>query len=161
MTVMVVELRADWIARCPERSFKFHHYRQDGSCRCYPDNAAERNIRAERRAVEEGHRAMVQDDGSIKVVSDSYDGKHYVVTYVDSGNGIRFSCRPEGRMAYRDDHLELDAEPGVAPCKHAAVAARRLEREGLAVFIDAGIWRAISRTPPPPTPDDPLEGLPR
>lgn len=159
--VAVVELRpASWIARCPIRSFAFHHYRQDGTCLCIPDRAAERNIAAEKRAVEEGHRAFVQPGGWVKVVSDTYDGKWYVVTYVDSGNGIRFSCRPDGRMAFRDDHLETNAEPGVVPCKHAAVAARRLEREGLARFDPIGIWRSTVLRELPPS-DDPLEGLPR
>jgi hypothetical protein len=156
-----VDLHASWIARCPVRSFTRSHYRHDGTCRCWPENAAERNIRAERRAVEEGHHAFVQPDGSILVVSDTHEGKRYRVTYADSGNGIRFECKPEGAHAFKDDHLDAIAEPGVAPCKHSALAARRLEREGLAVFLDVGVWVAIVRTPPPQTPDNPLEGLPR
>jgi hypothetical protein len=92
---------------------------------------AERNVAAEVRAVEEGHRALLNEDGSIRVVSDTRPGKAYRVEFTGIGGAARFTCRPEGDHAYHDDHRQITAECGALPCKHAAVAARRLERQGL------------------------------
>lgn len=124
--------------------------------------AAERNLAAEARAVEAGHRAFVQEGGWIKVTSDTHGdlGKWYHVEFLGTpGAPIRFSCIPEGPKAYQDDHKAGSARPGVVPCMHAALAARRLEREGLAVLDEVGLWRDarefVSRQP-----DDPFEGLP-
>lgn len=104
---------------------------------------ARRNLDAEVRAVEEGHRAYVQDGGWVRVVSDRFEGtgKHYRVEVEPAapGRGIGFSCRPAGFAAFEEDHKVATAEPGIVPCKHAALAARRLEREGLAVLV-AGRW---------------------
>lgn len=88
-------------------------------------------FRAECRAVEEGHRARVADDGSVAVKSDSTDGVTYNVTFAATPDGrVRFGCTcPSG--FYRN------ALP--VPCKHAALAARRLERERLAEWSD-GLW---------------------
>lgn len=132
---------------------------------------AERNVAAEARAVEEGHHARVQDDGSVKVTSDTHGdlGKWYRVEYVAHMDGlISFSCRPGGPMAYRDDHLAASSMPGSVPCKHAALAARRLEREGLARYDDNGRWsvdasmlEAIRAKIEAQMPEDPFEGLPR
>lgn len=104
--------------------------------------AAARNLAAEVRAVEEGHRARL-DQGAIVVTSDTHHGKAYRVTAVSvwAGQPITFTCTPEGDAAYRDDHLHTVGAPGVTPCKHAALAARRLEREGLAELA-AGRWVA-------------------
>lgn len=131
----------------------------------------ERNVAAEARAVEEGHRARVQDDGSVKVTSDTHGdlGKWYRVEYVSHSDGlISFTCQPGGPMAYRDDHLAASSTPGAVPCKHAALAARRLEREGLAVYDQHGRWsvtaEALERIRAKlaaATPADLLEGLPR
>lgn len=103
----------------------------------------ERNVGAESRAVEEGHRAQVQPGGWVKVVSDTHGdiGKWFHVEFVTHIDGlISFSCRPEGPKAYKDDHLAASAAPGTVPCKHAALAARRLEREGLARYDNHGRW---------------------
>lgn len=129
----------------------------------------ERNVAAEARAVEDGHYAVVQDGGWVKVVSESYDGKWYRVEFVAHTDGlISFSCRPEGREAYADDHLAASAAPGTVPCKHAALAARRLERERLATYDGAGRWSVtpttlerIRRRVEQSTPANLLEGLPR
>lgn len=104
--------------------------------------AAARNLAAEVRAVEEGHRARL-DQGAIVVTSDTHHGKAYRVTAVSvwAGQPITFTCTPEGDAAYRDDHLHTVGAPGVTPCKHAALAARRLEREGLAELA-GGRWLA-------------------
>jgi hypothetical protein len=95
--------------------------------------SARRSLAAEVRAVEEGHRAFVQPGGSIRVVSDIRLGVAYRVTFVAAPDGVVwFACTcPSGR--HRDDTAPL-------VCKHQALAARRLEREGLARW-DAGLWR--------------------
>lgn len=127
----------------------------------------EANIAAESRAVEDGHHALVMPGGWVKVVSDTHHGKWYEVVFLGHIDGlILFVCRPHGPNAYRDDHLyAASALPGRLPCKHAALAARRLEREGLAVYDAHGRWQvtelALSLLPAPRRlPDDPLEGLP-
>lgn len=136
-----------------------------------PTNAARRNLAAEERAVEEGHRAFVQDDGSVLVVSDTFEHKRYRVTFTDAGTGIVFRCTPQGHRAFEADHLDASAPPGVVCCKHAAVAARRLERERLAEFTSAGVWRALAVKPAHVhefvdgrcscgEPEDPFDGLP-
>lgn len=130
---------------------------------------AERNVAAEARAVEEGHRAYVQSGGWVKVISDTHHGKWFHVEFCAHIDGlISFNCRPEGPNSYRDDHLAASASPGSVPCKHAALAARALERHDLACYDGHGRWsitatmledlRAnLERT----APCDPLEGLPR
>ena len=73
-------------------------------------------LAAEIRAVEEGHNARVMPDGSVLVKAESHPGNYRVI------------IRPSLPV----------------PCKHAAVAARRLEREGLARWDD-GLWRLRER----------------
>lgn len=114
--------------------------------------AWQRNRDAETRAVEEGHRAFVQQDGSVRVASDSQPGKWYRVTFVGTSDGmIAWSCDPRGEQAYSDDHLHVDSRDGVVPCKHAAVAARRLERERMAMLDVEGRW-VLHPAFVPPTP---------
>lgn len=130
---------------------------------------AERNVRAEARAVEAGHRALLLDGGKVKIVSDTYDGKWYVVEFVAHTDGlVSFTCHPEGRNAYRDDHLAASSTPGSVPCMHAATAARRLERERLTAYDEHGRWaitpealRRIAVRVGAQMPVDLLEGLPR
>lgn len=112
----------------------------------------ERNVAAETRAVEAGHRAFVQPDGSIRVLSDTHGdlGKGYRVEFVAGAYDglVRFTCTPEGAMAYRDDHLHVETvRPGEVPCMHAALAARRLEREGLIRYDKNGRWQLVSFRP--------------
>lgn len=124
---------------------------------------AVRNIAAEVRFVEEGHRATLLPGGAIRVVSDTHHGKGYRVEFsaLAAGEPIRWSCQPEGRAAFTDDHLLVTASDGSLPCKHAAGAARRLEREGLAALDRLGRWVATEKAVPaaPPAPADPFEGL--
>lgn len=126
---------------------------------------AERNLNAEVRAVEEGHRAFMQNDGRrdwVQVVSDTHHGKTYRVDFLafDVDNPIVFTCTPHGTAAYSGDHLVRQVEAGVTGCKHAALAARRLEREGQAE-LRGGLWVATSKMPLPEfnQPADPFEGL--
>ena len=78
--------------------------------------------------------------GAIRVVSDTHAGKAYRVEFsAYRGGGVVFSCTPEGSKAFQDDHLATTGSAGVVPCMHAAVAARRLEREGLIVLVN-GEW---------------------
>ncbi len=101
---------------------------------------AERNLAAEVRAVEEGHRAIATDVGTYRVVSDTRPGKAYVVRV---GGWLHcdavFDCTPHGDAAYTGDHKAV-CDAGVAPCKHAAVVARRMEREGELALSEAGRW---------------------
>lgn len=132
-----------------------------------PRTAARRNLDAEVRAVEEGHRAFV-DGASIVVVSDTHHGKRYRVHAHAgvAGSLITFQCAPEGNRCYSDDHLATAGAPGVTPCKHAALAARRLEREGLAELDADFHWTATplaGQLAPAPAPvvedDDPFAGI--
>ena len=92
-------------------------------------------LTAEIRAVEEGHNARVLPDGSILVKAESRPGSYRVfLRGVDDGV-LWFGCSCRSGQ-YRSS-LPV-------PCKHAAVAARRLEREGLARWED-GSWRLRER----------------
>jgi hypothetical protein len=92
-------------------------------------------LAAEIRAVEEGHNARVLPDGSILVKAESHPG-NYRVTIRGLDHGIlRFGC--DCRSGQYRTALPV-------PCKHAALAARRLEREGLARWDD-GSWRLRDR----------------
>ena len=92
-------------------------------------------LAAEIRAVEEGHNARVLPDGSILVKAESHPGSYRVVIRGIDGGILRFGCSCRSGQ-YRT------ALP--VPCKHAALAARRLEREGLARWDD-GSWRLRDR----------------
>jgi hypothetical protein len=84
-------------------------------------------LAAEIRAVEEGHNARVLPDGSILVKSESHPGSYRVSIRGMVDGVLRFGCTCRSGE-YRS------ALP--VPCKHAALAARRLEREGLARWDD-------------------------
>jgi hypothetical protein len=98
-----------------------------------PENQAAYAIACEARGLREGRRARVLHDGSLLVKASSGDGS-YRVRVAGVRNGLlvlRCSC-PSG-----DYRARLPV-----PCKHAALAARRLEREGLARWdADLGGWR--------------------
>lgn len=118
---------------------------------------AERNLAAEVRGVEEGHHAFlissVAARAALKVASDTKPGKWYGVNATASPGGpVVFSCEPFGDHAYEDDHLLLTGECGIVPCKHAAVAARRLERARL-IELDpiTGTWLDARPTLAPTT----------
>jgi len=125
---------------------------------------AARNLAAEVRAVEEGHHARL-DGAGIVVTSDTRHAKSYRVAAaaVSAGQPVTFTCTPEGDGAYDGDHRHVVGVPGVVPCKHAALAARRLEREGLAELV-AGRWVTTHlaqrvAAPAPPIDDDPFAGV--
>jgi hypothetical protein len=88
-------------------------------------------LAAEIRAVESGHNARVLPDGSILVKSDSQPGSHRVwIRGVRDGTVLLgCTCRSGTHRASLP-----------VPCKHAALAGRRLERERLASWHD-GTWR--------------------
>jgi hypothetical protein len=92
-------------------------------------------LAAEIRAVEEGHNARVLPDGSILVKAESHPGSYRVSLRGIADGVLRFGCTCRSGE-YRGT-LPV-------PCKHAAVAARRLEREGLARWDD-GSWRLRER----------------
>ena len=127
---------------------------------------AERNLAAETRAVEEGHRA-ISDGYRYRIVSDTDPDKHYRVTPSAhaAGDFVSFSCSPTHDGA-ADHGYAYSGAPGTAGCKHAALAARRLEREGRARLDEAGRWVALGPVGAAleailNRPADPLEGLPR
>ncbi len=88
-------------------------------------------LAAEVRAVESGHNARVLPDGSVLVKSDSEPGSHRVwIRGVRDGTVLLgCTCRSGTHRASLP-----------VPCKHAALAGRRLERERLASWHD-GTWR--------------------
>jgi hypothetical protein len=92
-------------------------------------------LAAEVRAVESGHNARVLDDGSILVKSDSRPGSHRVWIRGVSDGTVLLGCTC--RSGTHRASLPV-------PCKHAALAGRRLEREGLARWHD-GAWRIGQR----------------
>jgi len=98
-------------------------------------NQAAYALAAELRGVEGGRRTRVLQDGSLLVKADSQPGSYRVQVDGVADGLIVFRCTcPSGD--YRA-HLPV-------PCKHAALAARRLEREGLAAWRDGG-WRPRRR----------------
>lgn len=129
--------------------------------------AVERSIGAEVRAIEEGHRAFAAGD-RFEVISDRGDGVRYQVTVADVGGLIAFGC--DHRQVRRYATSATTEEPGLLPCKHAAVVAHRLEREGLARF-DGDRWQVTDRARQLTASagergygldsDDPFHGLPR
>ena len=87
-------------------------------------------LAAEIRAVEEGHNARVLPDGSLLVKAESHPGSYRVVLRRIDDGVLWFGC--SCRSGEYRSSLPV-------PCKHAALAARRLEREGLARWED-GFW---------------------
>jgi hypothetical protein len=92
-------------------------------------------LAAEIRAVEEGHNARVLPDGSVLVKAESRPGSYRVVLRAIADGVLWFGC------SCRSGEYRASLP---VPCKHAAVAARRLEREGLARWED-GSWRLRER----------------
>lgn len=92
-------------------------------------------LAAEIRAVEEGHNARVLPDGSILVKAESHPGSYRVVLRRIDEGVLWFGC------SCRSGEYRTSLP---VPCKHAALAARRLEREGLARWED-GVWRLPER----------------
>jgi hypothetical protein len=92
-------------------------------------------LAAEIRAVEEGHNARVLPDGSVLVKAESRPGSYRVVLRGIADGVLRFGC------SCRSGEYRASLP---VPCKHAALAARRLEREGLARWED-GSWRLRER----------------
>lgn len=120
-------------------------------------------FRAEMRAVEEGHRAILVDHstdrvgyhGLFRVVSETWPDERWLVNvWVDHAPGtlVRTTCTcVSGQTRYQ---LPV-------PCKHGALVARRMEREGRAVWRDGLWWTPGTKDPSrgSPIPDDPFEGL--
>lgn len=97
----------------------------------------DRNIAHEATAVEEGHRAYLAHDAQgwyVRIVSDTIHGKAWKVRALTSGPGcpIVFDCVADGTQRAGHRHI---SKVGTLPCKHAGLAARRLERAGLAAFV--------------------------
>jgi len=97
-----------------------------------PENQAAYAIACEARGLREGHRARALEDGSVLVKASSGDGSYRVRVAGVRGGLLVLRCDcPSGGYRAR---LPV-------PCKHAALAARRLEREGRARWDDhLGGW---------------------
>jgi len=96
------------------------------------------NLAAECRAVEEGHHCRLAPDRSHFLVRSENRPATYEVRASAIGGLVSFSCTcPFGT------HHQPPAA-GLAGCKHGALAARRLEREGLARF-DGEHWRTTPK----------------
>ena len=124
--------------------------------------AQESNLAAECRALEEGHRLRLTEDGA-SVVSDSTPGVRWIVeaTPTAVGAGVMFHCHPD-RECENGHGDRWSRSPGRGTCKHSSVLARSMERHGL-VRWDHGLWVATDKggvKPPLPLPADPFEGLP-
>lgn len=101
-------------------------------------SAAARNVGAECRFVEEGHRVYLVDDHA-EVRADSLDRVRYEVRAWGVGDLVVFSCTCAG------GHRGRQVPRGVTPCKHAAGLARRLERNGIARWIATdGRWHVTA-----------------
>lgn len=130
-------------------------------------NRIERTIAAEARAVEEGHRAFLTGS-AIRVTSDTQPGLHWLVKATASaadGSPIAFRCEAD-RWPGTMGHKPMTGEAGTLPCKHAGVAVRRLEREGLARFDAVAGWVITAEAAEIVAaryaqPADPFKGLPR
>lgn len=109
----------------------------------------EYTLRAEARAVEEGHRAIALEGDRFRVVSDTYFDVDYTVDpKAVPGHPLTLRCScPAG--------VKRVGRP--VPCKHAALVARRLEREGLVEWRH-GLWY-VADAPPVADVADPFEGL--
>lgn len=102
-------------------------------------SAAARNVGAECRFVEEGHRVYLVDDHA-EVKSDTLDRVRYEMRAYGVGDLIVFSCTCAG------GHRGRQVPRGVTPCKHTAGLARRLERAGLAAWVSVdGRWHVTGR----------------
>jgi SWIM zinc finger len=97
-----------------------------------PENQAAYAIACEARGLREGRRARALADGSLLVKASSGDGSYRVrVAGVRDGLLVLRCTCPSG-----DYRARLPV-----PCKHAALAARRLERDGRARWDeDLGGW---------------------
>ena len=86
-------------------------------------STAARNLAAEVRAVEEGHRARL-DGASVVVTSDTIHGKQFRVAASSApASPIQFVCTPEGVGAFRSDHGRCTAAPGTTGSQLCAITA--------------------------------------
>lgn len=142
----------------PENTYA---YLKDGNpargcreCRRQSDRrrrSQDRTLAAEVRAVEDGHHAILGHDTDgwfVRVKSDllGHTGKSWKVRVHTAGPGrpVIFDCHPDGET--RDGHGPISSASGRTPCKHMALAARRLEREGLAWCQPPGVYGDIVTT---------------
>lgn len=102
--------------------------------------STERTIEAEVRAVIEGHRAFLDTEcHCFTVVSDTRPGLRYSVFVAAVGETLTWECDHLVQMGVADQ-----ARASFVPCKHGALVARRLEREGLLRW-DGKAWRPTQK----------------
>lgn len=115
------------------------------------ETTTDRTVAAEARAVEDGHHAILDHDHDgwfVRVKSDllGHTGKSWKVRVHTAGPGrpVIFDCHPDGET--RDGHGPISSASGRTPCKHMALAARRLEREGYAICQPPGVYGDLVTT---------------
>lgn len=109
-----------------------------------------RTFEAELRAVEEGHHAIALDGpGRFRVVSDVRPTEWRYTVRAEAGIvtgpdpvvwGPRFTC--DHLLVMGTMHRYTTTLAGLTACKHAALVARRLAREGLLEFDPELGWAA-------------------
>lgn len=101
--------------------------------------AVERNLGAEVRAVEEGHRCRLDAARGLFLVKSDTSGRTYELGAKAYDDLVAIHCTcPAG--------VKRHVPAGQTVCKHAALVARRLEREGLVRF-DGRLWRTVGGEP--------------
>ena len=93
-----------------------------------------KNLRSEILAVEEGHHAFFipgtnqrRQVGAYTVKSDRTSHRFVVRVHQLISGSVHFECNHSTVLGFQD--RSVVGRPGVVPCKHAALVARRLERE--------------------------------
>lgn len=104
-------------------------------------------LRREIDAIEKGHKAVREPDGTYSVWSDSEPAK-YSVEAIDYAGLLQTKCNCKGGQKKRWSKM--------IPCWHGAKVARRLEREGLVYWQNGHFfWKEPAKIGP----DDPFEGI--
>lgn len=101
------------------------------------------NIEHEVNAVEEGHHAFIETGKGLRVKSDTTDDVYHVHAYTTGGR-VMFTCDHPVVRGFKKE--AATSEWGRVPCKHAALAARRLEREGFVRWENGEWWATEAGT---------------
>jgi hypothetical protein len=96
------------------------------------------NIAAEVRAVEEGHLCRLDAQRHCFIVRSDSGPRTYELRPGAMGDLLTVSCTCPAGIKGRQ------RPAGTVGCKHAALVARRMEREGFAHF-DGESWRVVPR----------------
>lgn len=96
-------------------------------------STASRNLAAEVRAVEEGHKVRIDHARGVFLVRSDSGPRTYALTAQGQDGVVVVSCDcPAG--------VRTQVPRGQVPCKHAALICQRLGRAGLVMLDDFGKW---------------------